>query len=88
MNKVKTLTAKLIENSNAIYQNNELKLTNLCSTLDALSPLKTLQRGFFSVTKDGNMVTSVENVKVGDEISIRGKDGTIGAGVKKIDKEK
>ena len=88
VNKVKTLTAKLIENSNVIYQNNELKLTNLCSTLDALSPLKTLQRGFFSVTKDGNMVTSVENVKIGDEINIRGKDGTIGAEVKKINKEK
>ena len=41
----------------------------------------------FMVTKDGKRVTSVDNVNVGDEIDIRGKDGTISAEVKKIEKE-
>ena len=87
VNKILALTSKLKENTNTIIQNKEAKYGILNAALDQLSPLKTLGRGFYSVSKDGKRVTSVDNVKVGDEIDIRGKDGTISAEVKKIEKE-
>ena len=87
VNKILALTSRLKENTNLILQIKEGKYRELNAALDQLSPLKTLGRGFYSVSKDGKRVTSVDNVNIGDEIDIRGKDGTISAEVKKIEKE-
>ncbi len=49
--------------------------TNVVTKLDALSPLKTLSRGY-SITKiQGKSVKSVKELHKGDKISIRFKDG-------------
>lgn len=49
--------------------------------LDALSPLKILARGYFSVRAAGKTVTSVRSLKAGDEIEARGADGSVKARV-------
>lgn len=56
-------------------------------TLEALSPLNTLLRGY-SITLDseGQTISSVNNVKVKDSIHIQLKDGIIDASVKGIQK--
>lgn len=53
------------------------------SKIDALSPLKTITRGY-SVTEDinGNVIRKINDVKVNDEISITLTDGKIKAIVK------
>jgi exodeoxyribonuclease VII large subunit len=51
-------------------------------TLDTLSPLKTLSRGFATVSKDANLVTSVNQLVRGDEIEITLADGKSAATVK------
>ena len=54
--------------------------------LEALSPLKVLNRGF-SITqdKDGKVITSVKYVKCGDTITTMLKDGTINSKVEKVE---
>ncbi len=55
------------------------QLSSLASTLDALSPLKVLKRGY-SMTKlaeSGSIITNIENVNLGDEIITRLSDGEL-----------
>jgi exodeoxyribonuclease VII large subunit len=50
-------------------------------SLDTLSPLKTLARGFATVSKGDRLVTSVTQLASGDAISLRLADGEIDAKV-------
>ena len=45
--------------------------------LDNLSPLKTLTRGYASVTKDNKPTKSVSDIKIGDKLNIKLIDGNI-----------
>jgi exodeoxyribonuclease VII large subunit len=51
-------------------------------SLDTLSPLKTLARGFATVSKNDSLVTSVTQLASGDAISIRLADGSADARIK------
>jgi exodeoxyribonuclease VII large subunit len=50
-------------------------------SLDALSPLKTLARGFAKVSKNQKLVSSVKQLASGDEIEITLSDGSKAATV-------
>ncbi len=49
--------------------------TNAITKLDALSPLKTLARGYSIVTMNGKAVKSVKELKTGNIVSVRLLDG-------------
>ena len=51
------------------------KYVKLISKLDALSPLKTLARGYSIIEQNGEMVNSVKQLKSGTEIDIKLVDG-------------
>ncbi len=51
------------------------RLSLQCRSLDTLSPLKTLGRGFATVGKKGKLVTSAKQLKSGDDIDITLADG-------------
>ena len=51
------------------------KYIKLVSKLDALSPLKTLTRGYSIVETENKIIKSVKELKTGDKIQIRLKDG-------------
>ena len=84
-------TAKIKEqyiNLDIIIKNLENLITNkvkdaktksieLISKLEALSPLKTLTRGYSIAQKDGKTIKSVKKLKTNDEIDIRFTDGKI-----------
>lgn len=55
--------------------------TNSITKLDALSPLKTLARGYSIVTMNGKAVKSVKDVKSGDKVSVRFFDGEKNANI-------
>lgn len=57
-------------------KNSFVKLTN---KLDALSPLKTLSRGYAVATKDGVAIKSVSQLKDKDKFKVRLSDGEINA---------
>ena len=63
--------------------NNKLKLTSAIRTLDALSPLKLMERGYTIPYKDGEVVKSIQQVKAGDELTVTMQDGTVEATVTK-----
>lgn len=56
-------------------QKEKAKYKEIVSKLDALSPLKTLLRGYSITHKDGKMVKSKKELKKGDIIDIRFTDG-------------
>lgn len=51
------------------------------SKLDALSPLKTLTRGYSIIQKDGKVIKSVDQLQKDDELDIRLTDGSTRAKV-------
>ena len=68
---------KQMENSIVLKQKEAEKLfQSKVLKLDALSPLKTLTRGFSIIEKDGKMVKSSNDLKKDDEISIKLIDGS------------
>ena len=54
-------------------KSNELRLVS--GKINALSPLDVLSRGYSIAEKDGNIVFSAKEIEVGDEVSLRFKDG-------------
>jgi exodeoxyribonuclease VII large subunit len=62
------------------FGNYQQRLQRIASVLDALSPLKVFERGFGLVTKsDGQIARSVGDLKRGDRVELRLKDGQLPA---------
>ena len=57
----------------------KLKTVEKITKLDAMSPLKTLARGYSVVEEDGKLVKSVKDVKKDDIVNIRLSDGKVDA---------
>ncbi|MEZ6061933.1 MAG: exodeoxyribonuclease VII large subunit, partial [Planctomycetaceae bacterium] len=61
-----------------LHERLQQKLASTAASLDALSPLKVLGRGYsLTTTVDGRLLRSVSDVTVGDQISTRFVDGNI-----------
>ena len=68
---------KQMENAMILKQKEaEKSFQNIVSKLDALSPLKTMVRGFSIVEKDGKIIKSSKDLKENDEITIKLIDGS------------
>ncbi|OGT58028.1 MAG: exodeoxyribonuclease VII large subunit [Gammaproteobacteria bacterium RIFCSPHIGHO2_12_FULL_43_28] len=64
----------------------ETQLANAAATLNAISPLATLTRGYaIATTKAARVIHDTHQVNVGDEIEVRLRQGTLGCVVEKID---
>ncbi len=59
----------------------ELRFSSLAYSLDALSPLKVMTRGYSIVYKDGKAVSSSSELLSGDRINIHLSDGEVNAEV-------
>ena len=57
----------------------KLKTVEKITKLDAMSPLKTLARGYSVVEEDGKLIKSVKDVKKDDIVNIRLSDGKVDA---------
>ncbi|VAW51475.1 Exodeoxyribonuclease VII large subunit [hydrothermal vent metagenome] len=72
------LHAKLQQATLNLVTNKKSQLSNVAKTLNAISPLQTLQRGYsISLNKKGEPITSVKQVKVNDTIETRLHNGSI-----------
>ena len=72
---VKSIT-KCIKNKINISKS---EFTKLVSKIDALSPMKTLSRGYSITQKDGKIIKKANELKRNDQIEIRYSDGTVDA---------
>jgi exodeoxyribonuclease VII large subunit len=67
------------------HTDNESELHTLAQRLNALSPLATLQRGYsISRKTDGKVLTSAEQVSIGDRIEIQLSDGHLACRVEEL----
>ncbi|HFE45937.1 MAG TPA: hypothetical protein ENJ18_10680 [Nannocystis exedens] len=65
-------TSELSTIGSSLTRNHRLRLARAAGTLDALSPLKVLERGFAVTTdRQGNVITSAEQVALGDRLELR-----------------
>ena len=60
------------------------KLSKKAALLHNLSPLATISRGYSSVEKNGQVINSIEEVNITDDINITLKDGSLECNVNKI----
>ena len=60
----------------------QAKANALFTQVEALNPVAVLNRGFSYITRDGNNISSVKDVKKGDLLDITVKDGNFTAEVK------
>ncbi len=81
VNKVASLIGRIGTLATDKITRADFRLEKAVNSLDNLSPLKTLKRGYFSVRVGDKAVTSVSNLAVGDKISAQGGDGVIDATV-------
>lgn len=65
-------------------ENSKEKLSKKGAILHNLSPLATLSRGYSIVEKDGEVINSIENINVKDEINIALRDGKLECNINKI----
>ena len=71
---------KTLQNSiNKKVQISKSKMVEIITKLDSLSPLKTLSRGYSILQKNGNVVKSVNDVQLDDNVDIRLTDGVVRA---------
>ena len=71
---------KRMQNSiSNIYNSKKTNMVKYVAKLDALSPLKTLTRGYSIIQIDGKIVKSINQVKKDDEIELRLIDGKANA---------
>ena len=66
-------------NITSIVKDKKTKMIKNISKLDALSPLKTLTRGYSITEKDGKIINSSKMLKKGDKITLKYKDGNSNA---------
>ncbi len=71
----------ILQNPEILFDKKKNKYLNIISKLETLSPLKTIQRGYAITKKDNKVITSIKNIKKGDNINIELKDGNIDAKV-------
>lgn len=72
----------LNNNISNVFSNKKSNFEKVITKLDALSPLKTLIRGYSITEKDGKIVKSINDVNKGDLIEIKFSDGSCSAEVK------
>ena len=68
---------------NKKYINEKAKAIKLIAKLDALSPLKTLSRGYSIITLNGKTIKEAKYLKKDDEINIKLFDGQVNAKILK-----
>lgn len=85
--KVMTLRARLDARVRQELQQKRLQFASSVAQLDALSPLKVMQRGFSLVYAGDRLVKSVNQFASGDELVVRLSDGSATARVERIERE-
>lgn len=84
MQNIDILSQKLQFSFKNILDKKTSDISLLISRLDSLSPLKVLERGFAVASKNEMCVKSVDDIKMGENIDIRFKDGTASCRVEEI----
>lgn len=76
---------ELFKSANRAYesmlQSKRLAFLTNVGKLDALNPLSVMSRGYSVVQKDGRVVSGINDVQIGDSVTVRLRDGYVNATV-------
>lgn len=79
-NKLGQQVKRMSRSFEAIFKLKEKEFLNQVSTLNVLSPLKVMERGYsIAYDSEDHIIKSINNVKVGDSIKVTLTDGTLKA---------
>lgn len=78
------LSLELKRQLKLLMQQKEQHLKHQVHLLDAYSPLKSMSRGYALIEHQGELVKSVKQLEVGEELSIQLSDGQVTAEINKI----
>ena len=83
-----SLEEELDESIKEYLDDNRRMIKSYNDQLEALSPLRVLERGFsITETSDGRVVSSIKDVKPGDNVTTLLKDGSIISTVEKVEEK-
>lgn len=85
--KVGYLREQLLSVITRRFTQSQTQMQKLVAALDNLSPLRIMSRGYTYVTKDEQVVNSVEKLSVNDAIKLNFSDGSADAIIKTINNE-
>lgn len=86
--KLEQLIKQINEKISSVHDMQQNRLMLCAQKLDLLSPLKSMARGYSYVTRDDQVVSSVESVAVEDVLTIQMLDGSVQATVNAVDRIK
>ncbi len=79
------LEKNLVRNMNLIHQKKSHMFQSIIGKMDALSPLKIMERGYnLAYSPEGKLISSINQVKEDEQIELRLSDGTVEARVTSI----
>ena len=81
------LQERLEKSMKQLFQQKQQSFHNAIQSLDLLSPLKIMGRGYSYTTKEDNVIKSVAEITVEDKLVIHYQDGQVEAAVTKINPE-
>lgn len=87
MARLRMADTRLLNAVTTLQTGREYSVDKALTALDKLNPTRILKSGYFRVYSDNLPITSVESVKKGDKITVKGADGKIHADVTGIEKE-
>ena len=87
MQKVDILTEKLIIYMNNILDNKGYKFTSLLDKMEALSPIKTLKRGYSISKIDNKIIKDIKKIKPGEILETQLQNGNLISEIKEINYE-
>lgn len=76
----------ILNNVKVLYKDKIELLNNIISKLTLLNPLNILERGYNITYKDNRVVSSVDDIKINDKLSVKMKDGTVLVNVESVEK--
>lgn len=78
LNQLQLNTQQLNSSMNTLISKKQTSLANAAATLDALSPLSTLQRGYaIALKQDATIIRDSANIKIGENIKIKLHQGEL-----------
>ena len=87
-NNLQQLLEKMHLGMLGVFNDKSYKLEKLMSSLDMLSPLKVMNRGYSYILKDGKTVRNIKSLQPNDNVTLYFESGSAEARITKIREEK
>lgn len=75
----------VLKNPKLLYEDKKNKFANIIDKLELVNPLNVLKRGYSVTYFNGNVVSSIKEIKSKDNITVRLQDGIIEGSITKIE---